>query len=54
MISWLKDLFSSKVCGICNKKQGDMRKYFDDRGKRILVCKMCVDYVERRAYRKRS
>jgi len=49
MLAWL---FGGK-CAICGKKAVEPRKYYNDRGKPIRVCRMCVPYAERRAFRKR-
>jgi hypothetical protein len=49
MFSWL---IGSK-CAVCGKKAVEPRKYFDDKAKPIKVCKNCVPYAERRAFRKR-
>lgn len=38
-------------CSLCRRKKAD-RKYFNDKGKKILVCYHCVLYAERRAFRK--
>ncbi len=43
-----------KKCAVCKKKAIEPRKYYDDQHKAVLVCVKCVDYAERRAFRKRS
>jgi hypothetical protein len=50
MFGWL---FGSKKCAICQQKAEEPRKYFDDKGKPIVVCYKCVSYAERRAFRVR-
>ena len=45
-------LFSK--CALCKKKEKDLRKYRNDQGKTIKVCRACTVYAERRAYRKIS
>ncbi len=49
MLSWL---FGSR-CALCGKKAREARNYVDEKGQPIKVCKMCVPYAERRAFRKR-
>ena len=39
---------------LCKKKEKDLRKYRNDQGKTIKVCRACTVYAERRAYRKIS
>ena len=41
-------------CALCKKKERDLRKYRNDKGKTIKVCKACTIYAERRAFRKIS
>lgn len=43
-----------KKCSFCKKKERDLRKYRNDKGKKINICKACTIYAERRAYRKIS
>ena len=45
-------LFSK--CALCKKKEKNLRKYRNDQGKTIKVCRACTVYAERRAYRKIS
>lgn len=43
----------NKTCYMCNRKIGrDYRDYVDDNGNPIQVCHLCVEYAERRAYRR--
>lgn len=39
---------------MCNKKvlKKTMQKYVDDYQKKIYVCSLCIEYAERRAFRK--
>lgn len=53
MLEWIKQLFQSKTCAICKKKAVQSRPYYDDQGKPILACHLCVEYAERRMYRRR-
>lgn len=53
MLSWLKSIFKTNNCYICKKKTTSPRKYFDSHGKPIVVCHLCTEYAERRAYKKR-
>lgn len=39
-------------CSICKKKDKDLRKYQNDHGKKIKICKACTLYAERRAFRR--
>lgn len=41
-----------KNCAICHKKAVEPRGYLNDRGEHIVVCRQCVEYAERRAFRK--
>jgi hypothetical protein len=52
MISWIKRLFKKNDCVFCKKEAHQPRKYLDDGGKEVTVCPLCVEYAERRAYRK--
>lgn len=45
-------LLSNKSCYFCNKKSSNMRFYKNEQNKKIAVCQLCVEYAERRAYRK--
>ncbi|WP_078552731.1 hypothetical protein [Bacillus alkalicellulosilyticus] len=41
-----------KGCTFCKKKQKNMVPYYNDHGSSILVCTLCLEYAERRAYRR--
>lgn len=43
-----------KKCYLCHKKvsKKKLRKYLDDKNKDIHICERCVEYAERRAFRK--
>lgn len=41
-----------KKCRICKRKINFLRKYKNDKCKKIKVCLVCSIYAERRAYRK--
>lgn len=41
-----------KQCYFCRKKDSDLRFYRNEQNKKISVCPLCVEYAERRAYRK--
>lgn len=43
---------SKTACYFCSRKAPDMRKYKNDANQKIVVCSLCVEYAERRAYRK--
>ncbi|MDF2648214.1 MAG: hypothetical protein K0Q73_4019 [Paenibacillus sp.] len=49
MFAWL---FRTK-CACCGKRVVEPRKYYNDKRKPIVVCKLCVPYAERRAFIKR-
>ncbi|MEY9973834.1 hypothetical protein ABH966_004234 [Lysinibacillus sp. RC46] len=40
------------ACYFCKRKAVDLRNYRNERNKKIKVCHLCVEYAERRAYRK--
>ena len=43
-----------KKCYVCGKKinKKRTRKYLSESNKKIYVCELCVEYAERRAFRK--
>lgn len=43
---------SSKSCNFCKRRTDDMRSYRNERDQKVKVCALCVEYAERRAYRK--
>ncbi|TGA98099.1 hypothetical protein E4665_09085 [Sporolactobacillus shoreae] len=59
-MNWLKRLAAGtsysfpfqKRCALCRQKKQGMRKYRNDEGKIIFICPTCVEYAERRAFRK--
>lgn len=53
MFSWLKRLFGDRHCAFCKKKTDEPRKYWNDKGEPIVICPMCVEYAERRAFNRR-
>lgn len=42
----------NRSCYFCKKKSSDLRNYVDFSNQKIKVCSLCVEYAERRAYRK--
>ena len=40
------------ACYFCKRKAHDLRDYRNENNKKIKVCSLCVEYAERRAYRK--
>ena len=42
----------SKGCYFCKRKAVNLRHYKNEANKSIVVCALCVEYAERRAYRK--
>ena len=40
------------ACYFCKRKAPDLRNYRNEKNKKIKVCSLCVEYAERRAYRK--
>lgn len=40
------------ACYFCKRKVTDLRNYKNEDNKKIKVCSFCVEYAERRAYRK--
>lgn len=46
--------FFKKKCALCKKSADEPRKYYDDQNKAVFICRKCVEYAERRAFRKRS
>jgi hypothetical protein len=53
MISWIKQLFKGKQCSFCRKKANQPRYYMNEKGYDIIVCPLCVEYAERRAYHRK-
>lgn len=51
MLKWL-NVFSKKQCYFCKVKNRNFSKYKDDKGVRVYVCTLCLEYAERRALRK--
>lgn len=59
-ITIIKELFNNKStkrpikksCYFCSKRTSDMRLYKNEHNQKIKVCHLCVEYAERRAYRK--
>ncbi len=43
---------SNKICYFCKREASDLRNYKNERSQKIKVCFLCVEYAERRAYRK--
>lgn len=43
---------SKKACYFCKRQTNDMRTYKNEQNQKIKVCPLCVEYAERRAYRK--
>lgn len=43
---------NNKSCYFCSRKTSDMRVYKNEHNQKIKVCHLCVEYAERRAYRK--
>ncbi|MFJ7405730.1 MULTISPECIES: hypothetical protein [unclassified Lysinibacillus] len=41
-----------KDCYFCKRKASDLRNYKNERSQKIKVCYLCIEYAERRAYRK--
>jgi len=43
---------SKKHCYFCSRQESNMQIYRNDANKKVRVCALCVEYAERRAYRK--
>lgn len=43
---------TNKSCHFCSRKTNDMRTYKNERNQKVKVCPLCVEYAERRAFRK--
>lgn len=43
---------SKNACYFCKRKASDLRNYRDESNKKIKVCYLCVEYAERRTFRK--
>jgi len=43
-----------RKCTLCQRKTSwsERRYYYDMRGKKIIICLLCAEYAERRAYRR--
>ena len=63
LLSKLKSLFGIKskptrkpipknACYFCKSKGKGLRKYYNESNAKIKVCSQCVEYAERRAFRK--
>lgn len=46
------NLVPKNACYFCKRKAPDLRQYRNEGNKKIKVCHLCVEYAERRAYRK--
>ncbi len=51
-ITIIKEKSNNKSCYFCSRKTSDMRVYKNEHNQKIKVCHLCVEYAERRAYRK--
>jgi hypothetical protein len=54
MLAWLRNLFVGSTCAFCKRKTNEKRRYLNDKGKPIAVCTLCIEYAERRAYRRKA
>ncbi|MEC1177390.1 hypothetical protein P9B03_02740 [Metasolibacillus meyeri] len=58
LLTKIKEIFvpnksiPKNACFFCKRKMPDLRNYRNEANKRIKVCYQCVEYAERRAYRK--
>ncbi|ENH96209.1 hypothetical protein J416_11917 [Gracilibacillus halophilus YIM-C55.5] len=52
MLDFIKRLFTTQKCAVCNNKPVDPTYYYNDNGEKVPVCFTCVTYAERRAFRK--
>ncbi|MGV2621973.1 UNVERIFIED_CONTAM: hypothetical protein N8J90_12325 [Halobacillus marinus] len=53
MKNFLNRWLGRKRCVICGRKPVDPSRYYNDEGRAVVVCRTCVTYAERRAFRKR-
>lgn len=52
MLDFFKSLFSKKRCYFCKTTGGPFVRYRDDKAQSIQVCVKCLEYAERRAFKK--
>ncbi|MEQ6378631.1 hypothetical protein RZN25_17635 [Bacillaceae bacterium S4-13-56] len=51
-MNFLSKIFKSRQCFFCKKKIKPFTIYENDKREKIDVCPMCIDYAERRLYKK--
>lgn len=52
IITKFRDVFKRKSCHFCKKTTKDMRTYTGGSSGVVNVCPLCVEYAERRAYKR--
>lgn len=52
MLEKLRDAFKKKRCYFCKMTTPYMRNYFDENNEKAVVCEKCLEYAERRAFRR--
>ncbi|SDI53696.1 hypothetical protein SAMN04488123_10335 [Natribacillus halophilus] len=52
MLDKLRNPFRKKRCHFCKMSTPYMRDYYDEHDNRVVVCEKCLEYAERRAFRR--
>lgn len=52
MLEKLQNLFKRRGCHFCKSRTPYMRDYYDENDTHVIVCEKCLEYAERRAFRR--
>ena len=44
---------AKNTCYFCKRKNTDFTAYYNEQNRKIKVCTLCLEYAERRAYKKK-